>query len=322
MASSPRPLERPLERPRRSAPAPSRACIRPSRAGRRSARPAAAAQARRLGDRLVVRFLAGQVLLGVRRPTGVGPALVRAMPALDRAVRAERHAAPRPRRWRSRRPCARASRRRRRCARGGTGMRISVRISFGSSAVEEEAREELVDRDRALARSARWRPPRRRGEHRRRMIVGRDRRARGCRPPWRGCAPADRRSPPRCRRAADSWRWTRSERSSADSRVRPPIAQVAALLLDVLEAGDAPDVDQMAGGAQPELEQRQQALAAGEHLGVVAVLSRAAPSPPPAWAARGSRRAEESSGLTPPFYACTNRSAWLANFSRHPAQQK
>ena len=47
--------------------------------------------------------------------------------------------------------------------------------------------------------------------------------------------------------------------------------QEAALLLDVLEAGDAADVHQVAGGAQPELEQRQQALPAGEDLGVVRV---------------------------------------------------
>jgi hypothetical protein len=47
--------------------------------------------------------------------------------------------------------------------------------------------------------------------------------------------------------------------------------QPAAFFLDVLEAGDAADVNQVAGAGQPQLEQRQQALAAGQHLGVVAV---------------------------------------------------
>ena len=96
------------------------------------------------------------------------------------------------------------------------------------------------------------------------------RRGPGCRRPSPGCAPADRRSPPRCRPAADTSARTRSECSSADSRVAPPIFRTAALLADVLQAGDAADVHQVAGGAQPQLQQRQQALPAGEDLGVSA----------------------------------------------------
>jgi hypothetical protein len=45
-----------------------------------------------------------------------------------------------------------------------------------------------------------------------------------------------------------------------------------ALLHHVLEPGDPPDVHEMGGLAQPELEEGQQALPTGQHLRVVAVL--------------------------------------------------
>src|SRR5947199_759741 len=58
-----------------------------------------------------------------------------------------------------------------------------------------------------------------------------------------------------------------------EGRLPGPAAdqEEAALLPDVFEAGDAADVHQVAGGAEPELEERQEALAAGEDLGVAAL---------------------------------------------------
>ena len=49
----------------------------------------------------------------------------------------------------------------------------------------------------------------------------------------------------------------------------PADLQHAALFLDVLQPGDAADVHQVLGSSEPQLEQRQQALAAGENLGAV-----------------------------------------------------
>ena len=80
-----------------------------------------------------------------------------------------------------------------------------------------------------------------------------------------------------------------SERSSADSRVRPirkgrlgkPVefgykAQIVdnadGVILDHnVEIGNPPDVDQVACRADTKLEQRQQALAARQHLGLIAM---------------------------------------------------
>src|SRR6185369_16787054 len=45
----------------------------------------------------------------------------------------------------------------------------------------------------------------------------------------------------------------------------------AVFLLEILEAGDAADVHQMSGGAEPELQQWQEALSAGEDLGLAAL---------------------------------------------------
>ena len=66
-------------------------------------------------------------------------------------------------------------------------------------------------------------------------------------------------------------------RSSADSRVRPADLQEPALFLDVLEARDAADVHEVAGRAEAQLQERQQALAAREHLRVVAVAATSSP---------------------------------------------
>ena len=52
----------------------------------------------------------------------------------------------------------------------------------------------------------------------------------------------------------------------------------AAFLLDVVEPGDAADVDEVPRPRQPELEQRQQALAAGEDLRLVAASFSSSPS--------------------------------------------
>jgi hypothetical protein len=48
-------------------------------------------------------------------------------------------------------------------------------------------------------------------------------------------------------------------------------AHEAAVLLDVLEAGDAADVDEMLEGAEAQLQHRQQAHAAGENFRLLAV---------------------------------------------------
>jgi len=49
-------------------------------------------------------------------------------------------------------------------------------------------------------------------------------------------------------------------------------AQGSAFLANVLQARDAPDVDQVLRGSEPQLEQRQEALSAGDHLGRIAEL--------------------------------------------------
>jgi hypothetical protein len=49
-----------------------------------------------------------------------------------------------------------------------------------------------------------------------------------------------------------------------------PDPKRAAALLDPIEPGDPVHVDQVSGGRQPELEQGNEALAAGKDLGVLA----------------------------------------------------
>ena len=62
--------------------------------------------------------------------------------------------------------------------------------------------------------------------------------------------------------------WISSELLEGGLARPPADLQEAALLLDVLEARHPVDVDEVSGRAQPELEERQEALASREHLGV------------------------------------------------------
>jgi hypothetical protein len=71
----------------------------------------------------------------------------------------------------------------------------------------------------------------------------------------------------------------------------------AAVFLDVLEARDAADVHEVAAGAQAELERRQQAHAAGEHLGIGPVARQQADRLVQRALGGGSRTVPESSRL-------------------------
>ncbi len=173
-ASVPR-ARAPRGAPASSAPAPDRACSRPSRAGPRPARCSRGRSCGRLA-RSPPRRAAGPAARPRRGVAliGVGPTLVRPMPdAAARAAGGQRELDRRRPPWRSRRPCAPASDRRRRYRAAGAGMRISVRISSGASAVAKGPVKNDGDRDAPRA----LRPDRHdlgaERQHRRRMVVGR-----------------------------------------------------------------------------------------------------------------------------------------------------
>ena len=139
------------------------------------------------------------------------------------------------------------------------------------------------------------------------------RRARAARPAARAAGSACATEPPtvpRARVAAwPTWRtaWassgqcraTSGERSSAAWRTVAPIRSVPLAAAQHAEAGDRVDVDEPRGPREPQVEQRHQALAAGEHA---RVLARAPPPPP-----RPSAAATYSNGAG--FTAASRRSA-------------
>ena len=72
------------------------------------------------------------------------------------------------------------------------------------------------------------------------------------------------------RRVGGDRRVTLDRRLASDRADR----DLAVLALDAVELGDAVHVDQMREARQPQCQHRHEALAAGEHLGVVAVLTQ------------------------------------------------
>ena len=115
-------------------------------------------------------------------------------------------------------------------------------------------------------------------------------------PPHRGRRPG-RRARARRRRCPGAGsagrRWSRSPWSAgAGARARPassrsvwyvviaPITSVIAVVADAAQRLDPAEVDDQLGGVEPHPEDRQQALAAGEHLGLVAGLGERARAPP------------------------------------------
>ena len=160
----------------------------------------------------------------------------------------------------------------------------------------ERALEELVERDRArAARAARLAPsPRRPAAPSPSRPAGR--RGRASRPRCRGCARSDRRSAARRRRACGSLPLRTLDRSQALWRTSAPIAEPAVLLLELVEAIDPVDVDQRLGSREPQLHQRDQALAAGDHLRLVAEARREPQAPRRASLVRSTRSCLGTSG--------------------------
>ena len=147
----------------------------------------------------------------------------------------------------------------------------------------ERAEEELRRLDRAgaavrsaggSARRARSAPPAARRP---------DRRARPSRPRCRGCGSAGARQPHRLVQQRPAARGPSSERSSAAWRVIAPIRSGAVVRADVVELGEAVDVDEQLGPREPQVQHRHEALAAGEHR---RGLARAAGAPRRATRAR------------------------------------
>ena len=97
------------------------------------------------------------------------------------------------------------------------------------------------------------------------------RRGRASRRSCRGCAPAGRRSAPPPADHAELVAVL--ERRVAGERADPHAAVRA---LDAAQLGDAADVDQQRRRRQAQLHQRQQRVAAGQQLRVLAALARAA----------------------------------------------
>ena len=129
------------------------------------------------------------------------------------------------------------------------------------------------DRDRApAARPLRDHVAAERGDDRRPSRPA-GRRGTASRPACRGCARSGRRSaaPPRPWSAACA--GSSVERSRSACRHSAP-TRMRAVGVDpvVVEAGQVVDVDQQLGRGEAQLQQRHQALAAGEHLGLAAAL--------------------------------------------------
>ena len=221
-------------------------CIRPSRADRPPGRAAAAASCAASRDRRRRRALAVQERLGLgrldRRRADVGQADARRCVHGAARVERELHGDARP--WRSRRPCARASDRRRRsglAARGSGSRSGSRRAQRGLKRPVKKSSIGIV----ALALRARSRRPPRRARASSPDDRWPGRRARGCRRRWRRLRTSG--SAITCAVSARSGycvlhqlgalerRLARARRSAG---ARPP--------RDVLEPGDATDVDEMA----------------------------------------------------------------------------
>ena len=266
--------------PGRSSPRPSLACSRPDRGGRSAGRlwaAAASAAARKIAAVGLPRRRASASASVAAN--GVSATAVRPMPAWS-----IRPSAPR-RSWTATAdggevagPPLELLVGGSRCRRARRGMRISVSTSVGSIAVwkvsTKKSRAAIV-RSPFTLRQTSVAP---RGDQhgrpvRRRIGVGA---GAADRAPVADLRIADAAgglvdAPDSARRSGVSWmrRWV----------TRAPIRSSPSCLDDAVEAGDVADVDQQGRRGEAELEERQQAVAAGQDLGVAVALARGSGAP-------------------------------------------
>ena len=210
------------------------------------------------------------------------------------AARLERRPPRRPAQTRS--PSARSSRTRPTARSPARESR--VRISSGRKRRLQQSTKKSAARTVRASASARRSRSRRRAPASRPASLPPDRHAPGCRRSCRYCAPAGRRCARRSPRAAGSDCAQQRRRFDVAVRRHGADRDRSAGVANVGQVGDAADVDDHAGPREPQLHRRNQAVSAGQHLGIVAVLARAARSHRrSSWRGR-SRSSRDTSGLS------------------------